>query len=39
VLHGTIEGLAPEEAVSVVLPGSGLAYRVEGATLLLERAR
>lgn len=39
VLHGTIEGLAPDEAVSVVLPGSGLAYRVEGATLVLERSR
>jgi ferric-dicitrate binding protein FerR (iron transport regulator) len=38
VLHGTIEGLAPDEAVSVVLPGSGLAYRVEGATLVLDRS-
>lgn len=35
VLHGSIAGLTPEEALSVVLPGCGLApHRVEGALLL-----
>jgi ferric-dicitrate binding protein FerR (iron transport regulator) len=35
VLHGTIEGLTPEEALSVVLPGCGLRHRrLEGALLL-----
>lgn len=36
-LHGTIEGLAPDESASVVLPGSGLDYRVESGTLLVTR--
>ncbi len=36
-LHGSIEGLTPEESVSVVLPGSGLAYRLEGGTLVVSR--
>jgi ferric-dicitrate binding protein FerR (iron transport regulator) len=30
VLHGTIEGLTPEEALAVVIPGSGLGYVREG---------
>lgn len=35
VLHGSIAGLTPEEALSVVLPGCGLApHRAEGALLL-----
>jgi hypothetical protein len=35
VLHGTIAGLTPEEALSVVLPGCGLRHRrIEGALLL-----
>ena len=38
-LHGSIEGLAPDESVSVVMPGSGLGYRVEGTTLLVTRTR
>lgn len=39
VLHGSIAGLTPEEALSVVLPGCGLKpHRVEGA-LLLEPAK
>jgi len=36
-LHGTIEGMAPDESLRAVLPGSGLAYRVEGDTLLVTR--
>ncbi len=36
-LHGTIAELTPEESVSVVLPGSGLAYRLEDGTLLVTR--
>jgi FecR-like protein len=38
-LHGTLEGMAPDESVSVILPGSGLGYRVEGGTLLVTRTR
>ncbi|HEX7185342.1 MAG TPA: FecR family protein [Thermoanaerobaculia bacterium] len=38
-LHGTIEGMAPDESLSIVLPGSGLGYRIEGGTLLVTRAR
>lgn len=36
-LHGTIEGLAPDESLRAILPGSGLAYRVEGETLFVTR--
>ncbi len=36
-LHGTIEGLTPEESLSVVLPGAGLGYRVEGRRLQVDR--
>ena len=38
VLHGTIAGLAPEEALSVVLPGCRLRHRVAGGTLHIEAA-
>lgn len=38
VLHGTIEGLTPEEALSVVLPGCGLRHRRGEQALLLEAA-
>jgi ferric-dicitrate binding protein FerR (iron transport regulator) len=36
VLHGSIEGLTPEEALSAVLPAAGLAYRREGTRLIIE---
>ncbi|HVR96432.1 MAG TPA: FecR family protein [Thermoanaerobaculia bacterium] len=38
-LRGTLEGMAPDESVSVVLPGSGLGYRIEGDTLLITRLK
>lgn len=37
VLHGTIEGMTPDESLSVVVPGSGLGYRTEDGTLLVIR--
>jgi FecR protein len=37
VLHGSIAGLTPEEALSVVLPGCALRHRVGEAVLILER--
>lgn len=37
-LHGTIEGLRPDQAVGVVLSGSGLGHRVEAGTLLVTRS-
>jgi hypothetical protein len=36
-LHGTIAGLRPDEAVDAVLPGAGLASRLEGDELLITR--
>ena len=36
VLHGSIAGLTPEQALSVVLPGCGLRYRRVERSLLLE---
>ncbi len=36
-LHGTIEGLTPEESLRLVLPGAELGYRVEAGRLLVER--
>ncbi|HEX5760947.1 MAG TPA: hypothetical protein VF121_17300, partial [Thermoanaerobaculia bacterium] len=36
-LHGTIAGMVPDESASVVLPGSGLAWDLEGGTLRLRR--
>ncbi len=38
ILHGSIEGLTAEEALSVVLPGSGYRYRVAGGEIRLEKA-
>jgi ferric-dicitrate binding protein FerR (iron transport regulator) len=35
ILYGTIEGLNPEESLSVILPGSGLDYRVENGSLAI----
>ncbi len=36
-LYGTIEGLAPDESLEAILPGSGLGYRIADGALLLER--
>jgi hypothetical protein len=38
VLHGSIEGLTPEQSLGVVLPGCGLAHRVETGALQIESA-
>lgn len=37
VLHGTIDGMTPAESLDAVLPGSGLAYRIEDGTLWVTR--
>ncbi len=34
-LHGTIEGLAPDDSLGLVLPGSGLGYRLEAGRLTI----
>jgi len=39
VLHGSIDGLTPEEALSAVLPASGLTYRREGMRLVIAAGR
>jgi hypothetical protein len=36
LLHGSIEGLTPQEALSAVLPASGLKFRLAGAVLVVE---
>lgn len=36
ILHGSIAGLTPEQALSVVLPGCGLRYRRMDGSLMLE---
>jgi ferric-dicitrate binding protein FerR (iron transport regulator) len=36
LLHGSIEGLTHEEALSAVLPAAGLTYRREGSRLVIE---
>ena len=38
ILHGSIEGLTAEEALSVVLPSSGYRARLAGGQLWIERA-
>jgi hypothetical protein len=38
VLHGSIEGLTPEQSLGVVLPGCGLAHRIDGGALRIEPA-
>jgi ferric-dicitrate binding protein FerR (iron transport regulator) len=35
ILHGSIEGLPPEQALAAVLPTCGLAHRLEGGTVSL----
>jgi len=36
-VHGSIEGLSPDQAPEVVLPSSGLAYRIEDGVMFVER--
>lgn len=36
-LHGSIDGLRPDEAVHAVLPGTGLDYQIEAGKLRIER--
>lgn len=36
LIHGTIEGLTPEEALRAVLPTCGLSHRLAGETLIVE---
>lgn len=36
-LHGTIEGLRPDESIGVILEGSGLSHRTENGTILVTR--
>lgn len=38
ILHGSIEGLTAEEALSVVLPGCGYRHRLMGGEIRLEKA-
>jgi hypothetical protein len=38
VLHGSLAGLTPEEAIAVVLPGAGFRHRRVGGELWLEPA-
>jgi hypothetical protein len=35
VLHGSVDGLTPEEALAAVLPTCGLSFRLDGARLLI----
>ncbi len=35
-LHGSLEGVAPEQTPDLVLPGCGLTHRLEGGTIVLE---
>jgi hypothetical protein len=39
VLHGSIDGLTPEEALAAVLPTCGLTFRLEGERLIVGVAR
>jgi ferric-dicitrate binding protein FerR (iron transport regulator) len=38
VLHGSVEGFTPEDALKAVLPTCGLSHRLEGGRLLVRRA-
>jgi ferric-dicitrate binding protein FerR (iron transport regulator) len=35
VLHGSVEGMPPEQALAAVLPTCGLAHRLDGGTVIL----
>lgn len=37
IAHGSVAGLRPDQALELVLPSSGLAYRVEAGSLLITR--
>ena len=37
VLHGTVQGLRPDETLEAVLPTCGLRHRLEGGSLIIER--
>jgi FecR protein len=39
VLHGSIEGLTPEEALEAVLPAAGLTFRRDGDRIVITHAR
>ena len=38
ILHGTVEGLRPDETLEAVLPTCGLRHRLDAGTLIIERA-
>lgn len=38
VVHGSVAGLSPDQTPALVLPTSGLAYRIEDGTMWIERA-
>jgi FecR-like protein len=38
ILHGSIEGLTDEEALDVILPTSGLTYRIDSQRVIVSRA-
>ncbi len=38
ILHGSIKGLTPEEALAAVLPASGVAHQLENGVLLIQLA-
>jgi len=38
ILHGSVQGLRPDEAPAAVLPTCGLRHRIEGDTMLIETA-
>ena len=37
VLHGSIDGLRPDESLEAIVPGSGLAFRVDAGTLAIQK--
>jgi ferric-dicitrate binding protein FerR (iron transport regulator) len=37
-LHGSIDGLRPEESLAAVLPTCGMAHSIEGGSLVIQRA-
>ncbi len=39
ILHGSVQGLRPDEAPAAVLPACGLRHRIEGDTMLIEVAK
>jgi ferric-dicitrate binding protein FerR (iron transport regulator) len=37
ILHGSIDGLRPEESLAAVLPTCGMAHAIEGGSLIIQR--